>query len=68
MFWPPSQRVADIIAVQLRLFEESRIPDPRPFSFQQLEGSDLSAAWEPIAGDYLAGLTQSERVEVWRAT
>lgn len=67
MFWPPSQRVADIIAMQLRLFEEGRIPDPRPFSFQQLEGSDFSAAWEPVAGGYLASLKQARKVKLWRS-
>jgi len=53
MFWPPSQRVADIIAERMGAFERGDIPDPRPFSFEQLEGMDLSAAWEPIADEYL---------------
>jgi len=53
MFWPPSQRVADIIAERMGAFERGDIPDPRPFSFEQLEGTDLSAAWEPIADEYL---------------
>lgn len=67
MFWPPSQRVADIIATQMYLFEDGRISDPRPFNFEQLEGRDLSAAWEPIASDYMAGLKQTEEGKLWRS-
>lgn len=65
MFWPPSQRVAEVIATQMRLFDEGQIPDPRPFSFEQIEGSDLSAAWEPIAEDYMAGLAGQEEGKLW---
>jgi len=65
MFWPPSQRVADVIAEQMQAFENGEIPDPRPFSFEQLEGSDLSAVWEPNAEDYLAGLPKEEKT--WRS-
>ncbi len=62
MFWPPSQRVADIIAERLEALARGDIPDPRPFSFEQLEGMDLSAAWEPIAEEYLT--TWREREEM----
>lgn len=66
MFWPPSQRVTDIITERMRAFAEGRISDPRPFSFEQLEGSDLSAAWEPIAQEYLKGISSDEGGATWR--
>jgi len=66
MYWPPSQRVAETIAEQMRLFSEGRIPDPRPFSFEQIEGHDPANAWEPIADEYLAGLQGTEEGELWQ--
>jgi hypothetical protein len=32
----------------MRAFEAGEISDPRPFSFQELEGSNIARAWEPI--------------------
>lgn len=52
MYWPPSQRVADIVQQRMGDFRKGRIPDPRPFDFAELEGNDLSTAWEPISRDY----------------
>jgi len=60
MFWPPSQRVADIIAERMATYARGEIPDPRPFSFEQLEGTDLSAAWEPITEEYMAAWRERE--------
>ncbi|MBV9282045.1 MAG: restriction endonuclease [Chloroflexi bacterium] len=62
MFWPPSQRVTDIIAERMQAFADGTIPDPRPFSFEQLEGTDLSAAWEPITEEYLAAWREKEYI------
>jgi Restriction endonuclease len=61
MFWPPSQRVADIIAERMAAFARGEIPDPRPFSFEQLEGTDLGAAWEPITEEYMNAWRERER-------
>jgi hypothetical protein len=63
MFWPPSQRVADIIAERMGAFERGEIPDPRPFSFDQLEGTDLGAAWEPIAEEYMNAWRKRETAQ-----
>jgi hypothetical protein len=53
MFWPPSERVAKIIKERLEAFEHGSSSDPRPFAFAELEGTDLSVVWEPIAEEYL---------------
>lgn len=63
MFWPPSQRVTDIIADRMKAFARKEIPDPRPFSFEQLEGKDLSAAWEPITEEYVAAWRERVRMK-----
>ncbi len=59
MYWPPSQRVADIIKDRMEAFQRGLIPDPRPFNFAELEGSDLGAAWEPISSDYSVGTDEA---------
>lgn len=53
MFWPPSERVATIMKERMEALREGRGPDPRPFDFTELEGTDLSVVWEPIASEYL---------------
>ena len=52
MFWPPSERVAGIIKDRMEAFQRGLGPDPRPFDFTELEGTDLSVVWEPIAREY----------------
>ena len=54
MFWPPSERVAQEAVALMQDFADGKIPDPRPFSFAQLEGLDMVEAWAPIWGDYLS--------------
>lgn len=58
-YWPPSERVVKIITEQMQAFEAGLIPDPRPFSISELEGTDLAAIFEPISPSYLAGRTNS---------
>lgn len=45
-YWPPSTRVMELVAQKLRAFEAGLIPDPRPFSFAELEGTDLNTVFE----------------------
>lgn len=46
IYWPPSKRTMQKIASLWADFESGRIPDPRPFRISEIEGDDLSAAWE----------------------
>jgi hypothetical protein len=47
-FYPPSERTARITIGLAKAFEAGKIPDPRPYSFEELEGTDLSTIFEPI--------------------
>ncbi len=58
-YWPPNERVVKIITEQMQAFEAGLIPDPRPFSISELEGTDLAAIFEPISPSYLTGKTNS---------
>jgi hypothetical protein len=48
MYYPASERVARITIGRMKAFAAGKIPDPRPFSFEELEGTDLSTVFEPI--------------------
>jgi hypothetical protein len=48
-YWPPSQRVWNLIVERVRAFEAGEGPDPQTLSLEELEGDDLSAVFEPIA-------------------
>lgn len=48
-YWPPSERVMKIMTKRMQAFEAGLIPDPRPFNISELEGTDLSAIFEPIS-------------------
>lgn len=53
MYWPPSERVDKVVKERLGAFLAGLAPDPRPFDITELEGSDLSAIFEPfIAPEY----------------
>jgi hypothetical protein len=54
VYYPPSERVVRITINQMKAFEAGEIPDPRPFSFTELEGTDLSRVFEPIWGEHPA--------------
>jgi len=38
-----------LLTERIQAFESGLIPDPRPFNIAELEGTDLSAIFEPIA-------------------
>jgi tetratricopeptide (TPR) repeat protein len=46
VYHPLSERVARLLFEEMKKFEEGETPDPRSISFADLEGTDLSAAWE----------------------
>lgn len=48
VYWPPSQRVLEHITHLMQEYQAGRIPDPRPFSFEDIEGTDLNTVYEPI--------------------
>lgn len=48
IYWPPSERTAEIVVRRVKGFLAGELPDPRPLSFDELEGTDLKAIWEPI--------------------
>ncbi len=52
IYWPPSVRVQERVNELMRAFESGEIADPRPFSFQELEGSSIHTAFEPIWEGY----------------
>jgi len=56
-YWPPSARVLQLVADRMQAYEAGNIPDPRPFDFAELEGHDISVAWEPIADNYVVAMT-----------
>jgi hypothetical protein len=41
IYWPPSERVAQEAIKLMQAFTEGKIPDPRPFKFAEMEGSDM---------------------------
>lgn len=46
-YWPQSRRVFMLIATKLQSFLRGEIPDPRPFDYKDLEGTNLATVWEP---------------------
>jgi hypothetical protein len=50
MYWPPSERVGQIVIEKMRAFEAGKTSDPRPFNLAEIEGMDMQAIWEPIWG------------------
>jgi hypothetical protein len=52
IYWPPSERVAKELIERMRAFAEGKIPDPRPFDLNEVEGTDMSELWAPIWHNY----------------
>lgn len=48
-YWPLSERVMKLLTERIQAFEAGLIQDPRPLNIAELEGTDLSAIFEPIA-------------------
>jgi hypothetical protein len=47
-FWPPSERTMAKVVELMQAYEAGAIPDPRPFKFDEVEGTDLGTMFEPI--------------------
>jgi type III secretion system FlhB-like substrate exporter len=54
IFWPPSKSSFEKMAALVRNFEAGKAPDPHTISFSEIEGDDLSKAWEPIWDEHPA--------------
>lgn len=52
MYWPPSERVTQEAIRLMQAFSEGKIPDPRPFKFAEMEGSDMREIWAPIWSEH----------------
>jgi hypothetical protein len=48
LFWPPSERTAKKLEALMKAYKAGEIPDPRPLSFAEIEGTDLNTVFEPI--------------------
>lgn len=48
IYWPPSERVYKKVIKLMQEHHAGNIPDPRPLNFQDIEGSDINAVFEPI--------------------
>ena len=59
-YWPPSERVAEIVTKKMQDFEAGLIPDPRPFNIIELEGTDLTTIFEHISTLHPVGRMLSE--------
>ena len=46
-YYPLSARTSRLIIERFKKFEAGEIADPRAFSLEETEGSDLSSIWEP---------------------
>lgn len=57
-YWPLSERVMKIMTERMQAFEAGLAPDPRPFNISELEGTDLSAIFEPASGSQHARNTR----------
>jgi hypothetical protein len=47
-WWPPSERAMKKVVGLMQAYEAGEIPDPRPLKFDEIEGMDLGAMFEPI--------------------
>jgi hypothetical protein len=47
-YWPPSERVYKKITNLMQAYHLGKIPDPRPLSLTEIEGTCLNSMWEPV--------------------
>ena len=48
MYWPPSERSLKALWQLTEDFRAGKAHDPRPIDIRTVEGTDMSAIWEPI--------------------
>lgn len=48
IYWPPSEDSVEKVVSRMKAFENGEIPDPRPFTFSEIEGEDLAEAWKAV--------------------
>jgi hypothetical protein len=53
-YWPPSDRVVDVVKQHVGQPSPGEMPEALSLQFEELEGSNVLGAWEPIAHDYFA--------------
>jgi hypothetical protein len=53
IYWPPSERSLKTLWQLTEGFRTGKAPDPRPIDIRSVEGTDLSAIWDPIWTEYL---------------
>lgn len=47
-YYPLSERVATLVTERMKAFERGEISDPRPFKWEEIEGTDIRTIWEPV--------------------
>lgn len=59
-YWPPSERVARLLQQHMAAesAEESRLA--APLNFEEIEGTDVNVAWEPIWTGYFAKMEETD--------
>jgi len=48
VYWPPSERIVQALGKRVQAFQAGEAPEPQVADFAELEGTDLSAVWDPI--------------------
>jgi len=52
LYWPPSESTARKVSRLMQDFTEGKIPDPRPLSLAEIEGTDMRTLWKSIWKEY----------------
>jgi hypothetical protein len=55
MYWPPSERVANLLQKRWQMFQNGEVSEFQPLDWREVEGTDLSTVWEPIWEGHPAG-------------
>lgn len=58
-FDPPSKSMVEQMAAFARIYEDGKGPSLQTIAFSEIEGNDLSKAWEPVWDEHPA--TKSTR-------
>lgn len=53
IYWPPSLHTINQLSKLSQLAQSGEVIDPRQYRLEDIEGSDISAIWEPIYSRYL---------------